>query len=87
MVSLLLVFRELGVWWSDAVIWPLALAAFGVALLWTLSRPEPEPDGDDGGEGELSARSLPLWKHRAEPRGPGEFPCASSAIGSSGLHW
>jgi signal transduction histidine kinase len=43
-VSLLLVFRQLGVWWSDALIWPLVLAAFGVALLWALSRPAEEPD-------------------------------------------
>jgi signal transduction histidine kinase len=41
-LSVLLVFRELGVWWSDALIWPLVLATFGVALLWSLSRPSPE---------------------------------------------
>jgi len=41
-LSLLLVFRELGVWWSDKLVWPLTLACFGVALLWSLSRPEPE---------------------------------------------
>ena len=28
---------ELGIWWSDAIAWPLALAAFGVALLWVRS--------------------------------------------------
>jgi signal transduction histidine kinase len=38
-LSLLLVLRELGVWWSDALIWPVVLAAFGVALLWRLTRP------------------------------------------------
>ena len=32
-LSALLAFRQLGIWWSDAVAWPLALAAFGVALL------------------------------------------------------
>jgi signal transduction histidine kinase/phage shock protein PspC (stress-responsive transcriptional regulator) len=44
-LSVLLVFRELGAWWSDALVWPLVLAAFGVTLLWSLSRPAPdEPD-------------------------------------------
>jgi signal transduction histidine kinase len=49
-LSALLAFRELGIWWSDAWVWPLVLAAFGVALLWERSRPgapadtsEPEP--------------------------------------------
>ena len=37
-LSLLLVLRELGIWWSDALAWPLVLAATGVALLWRQSR-------------------------------------------------
>ena len=37
-LSALLAFRELGVWWSDALAWPLTLAAFGAALLWQRSR-------------------------------------------------
>jgi signal transduction histidine kinase len=44
-LATLLVFRELGIWWSDAVIWPLVLAASGAALLWRQSRvmqPGPE---------------------------------------------
>jgi len=36
-LSALLAFRQLGIWWSDALAWPLALAAFGVALLWVRS--------------------------------------------------
>jgi signal transduction histidine kinase/phage shock protein PspC (stress-responsive transcriptional regulator) len=48
-LSVLLVFRELGAWWSDALVWPLVLAAFGVTLLWSLSRPAP---------GELDAAAL-----------------------------
>jgi signal transduction histidine kinase/phage shock protein PspC (stress-responsive transcriptional regulator) len=48
-LSVLLAFRELDVWWEDALVWPLVLAAFGVALLWTLSRPIPaeQPAGED----------------------------------------
>jgi signal transduction histidine kinase len=33
-LSALLAFRELGIWWSDPLVWPLVLAAFGAALLW-----------------------------------------------------
>jgi signal transduction histidine kinase len=49
-LSVLLAFRELGLWWEDALVWPSVLAAFGVALLWTLSRPIPAepPAGEDG---------------------------------------
>lgn len=51
-LSVLLAFREAGIWWSDALVWPLTLASFGVALLWSLSRPE---TGDDDAD-ELSPR-------------------------------
>jgi phage shock protein PspC (stress-responsive transcriptional regulator)/signal transduction histidine kinase len=37
-LSLLLILRELGIWWSDAFAWPLVLAAAGGALLWRQSR-------------------------------------------------
>ncbi len=30
----LLLLREAGIWWSDALVWPLILAASGAALLW-----------------------------------------------------
>ena len=33
-LSGLLVLRELGLWWSDALVWPLILAVGGAALLW-----------------------------------------------------
>jgi len=43
-LAALLVFRELGIWWSDALVWPPVLAAAGAALLWgqTRSRVESE---------------------------------------------
>jgi signal transduction histidine kinase len=47
-LSLLLAFRELDVWWSDALVWPLTLASFGVALLWSLTRPEREEIEEEG---------------------------------------
>jgi signal transduction histidine kinase len=40
MLGALLVFRELGIWWSDALVWPLILAAGGAALLWRRPRPD-----------------------------------------------
>ena len=44
-LSLLLVLRELGIWWSDALIWPLILASSGAALLWRQSRAmQPGPE-------------------------------------------
>ena len=47
-LALLLVFREVGLWWSDALIWPLILAVCGATLLWLQSRslseaPAPAP--------------------------------------------
>lgn len=37
-LSALLIFRELGIWLSDAFVWPLVLAAAGAALLWAQTR-------------------------------------------------
>ena len=37
-LALLLVFREVGIWWSDVLIWPSILAAAGASLLWRQSR-------------------------------------------------
>jgi signal transduction histidine kinase len=44
LLSVLLAFRELGIWFSDAVVWPLLLVAAGGALLWRQStRPADKP--------------------------------------------
>lgn len=32
-LGILLLFRELGLWWSDAVVWPIVIAAGGAALV------------------------------------------------------
>jgi signal transduction histidine kinase/phage shock protein PspC (stress-responsive transcriptional regulator) len=37
-LAALLTARELGFWWSDAVVWPLVLAVSGVAMLWRQSQ-------------------------------------------------
>jgi pimeloyl-ACP methyl ester carboxylesterase len=36
-LSGLLVLRQLGLWFSDAIVWPVVLAAAGVALAWRLA--------------------------------------------------
>ncbi|MGH2714904.1 MAG: PspC domain-containing protein, partial [Thermoleophilaceae bacterium] len=37
LLSALLAFRELGIWFSDAIVWPLVLIASGGALIWRQS--------------------------------------------------
>jgi signal transduction histidine kinase/phage shock protein PspC (stress-responsive transcriptional regulator) len=44
-LSVLLAFRQLGIWWSDALVWPLVLIAFGAAILWGRSRAPGEGPG------------------------------------------
>jgi len=45
LLSVLLTFRGLGIWFSDALAWPLVLVASGGALIWrqSLGSREPEP--------------------------------------------
>ena len=47
LLSALLTFRALGIWFSDAIVWPLVLVASGGALIWRSSlgtRQAPEPE-------------------------------------------
>jgi signal transduction histidine kinase len=50
LLSVLLTFRELGLWFSDAVVWPLVLVASGGALIWrqSVERPAPETSAPAG---------------------------------------
>ena len=41
LVAVLLAFRELGLWFSDAVVWPVVLIAAGGALIWRQSMGAP----------------------------------------------
>ncbi len=59
-LSALLAFRELGIWWSDALVWPLVLAAFGAALLWRRTR----------GGGSVAGPGTPAWG--TKPPAPAE---------------
>ena len=62
LLSVLLAFRELGIWFSDALVWPLVLVAAGGALLWrqsvsTAEPAEPEPEPAETGAGGGGARA------------------------------
>ncbi len=43
LLSVLLAFRGLGIWFSDAIVWPLVLIASGGALIWRGSTSSPPP--------------------------------------------
>ena len=62
LMSVLLGFRELGIWFSDAVVWPLVLIASGGALIWrgsATAAPAPEEPA-----------TAPLVRGEAEERRP-----------------
>jgi signal transduction histidine kinase len=47
LLAALLTFRAIGIWFSDAVVWPLVLIASGGALIWrqsTAEKPSPPPE-------------------------------------------
>jgi signal transduction histidine kinase/phage shock protein PspC (stress-responsive transcriptional regulator) len=71
LLSALLAFRALGIWFSDAIVWPLVLIASGAALIWRGSaavRPEPEP-APTGVPGASAIRPVePAAPVAAEPR-------------------
>ncbi|HEV7363542.1 MAG TPA: PspC domain-containing protein [Solirubrobacteraceae bacterium] len=57
-LSGLLVLRQLGLWFSDAIVWPVVLAAAGVALAWRLAGPradEPAPASEAADAGPPAA--------------------------------
>jgi signal transduction histidine kinase len=71
LLAVLLAFRELGLWFSDAVVWPLVLIAAGGALIWRQSMsdaaaPAPEagarreapPDTAPADEGRRAAAAI-----------------------------
>ncbi|MBI5105093.1 MAG: PspC domain-containing protein, partial [Solirubrobacterales bacterium] len=63
-LALLLTARELGFWWSDAVIWPVVLALSGAALVWRQATlkpsapPAPERPRDRGEEVKATVHGL-----------------------------
>ena len=54
-LSGLLVLRQLGLWFSDAIVWPVVLAAAGVALAWRLSGPRADQTIEESGTADAGA--------------------------------
>jgi signal transduction histidine kinase len=69
-ISALLTFRALGIWFSDAIVWPLVLVASGGALIWRQSL----------GSREAEVPSVP-----AAPRPPMTAPTPAPAARAEGL--
>ncbi len=80
LLALLLTFRGLGIWLSDAVVWPLVLIASGGALLWrqSLGSAEPAPV-------EVRARTAPAPDADANAKLAAEGRRAAAAISRTGL--
>jgi signal transduction histidine kinase len=78
LLAALLTFRELGIWFSDAIVWPLVLIASGGALLWRQSLGGPaEP-----GAGEPPAGRAPPHAALAGDARPAEATRAALAAES-----
>jgi signal transduction histidine kinase len=71
-LSALLVFRQLGIWWSDHLVWPLVLAAFGAALLWRQSR-----RGGDAAATDDEPAGAPAWAAADPTPAPAARPATS----------
>jgi signal transduction histidine kinase len=80
LLALLLTFRGLGIWLSDAVVWPLVLIASGGALLWrqSLGSAEPAPV-------EVRARTASAPDADANAKLAAEGRRAAAAISRTGL--
>jgi signal transduction histidine kinase len=62
LLSVLLTFRALGIWFSDAIVWPLVLIAGGAALIWRGSaavEAEPPAAGVPGASASRPATAAP----------------------------
>jgi len=53
-LGLLFIFREAGVWWSDALVWPAVLAGAGAGLLWRQFTGPADPRAEE-------AEKTPAW--------------------------
>ena len=79
LIAALLTFRALGIWFSDAVAWPLILIAGGGALLWRQSLGGPEPAAEEPPHARRSAEPPRQAALAAESRR------AAAAISRTGL--
>ncbi len=59
LLAALLLLREWGIWFSDAIVWPLVLAAAGGALIWRQST-APAKDADVPQAAPAARREMPI---------------------------
>jgi signal transduction histidine kinase len=59
LLAVLLAFRALGIWFSDAIVWPLVLIAGGGALIWRQST-APAKDADVPQAAPAARREMPI---------------------------
>ena len=86
LLAVLLTFRALGIWFSDAVVWPLVLIAGGGALLWRQSMGEPaEPRPRASAADAHSARASRTADGRTQGSPREEPPSRLRAISRTGL--
>jgi signal transduction histidine kinase len=86
LVAVLLTVRELGLWFSDAVVWPLVLIAAGGALIWrqsTTVTEEPPPERPAGPPAVLRDRAPAV--EATVPRPADEGRRAAAAISRTGV--
>jgi signal transduction histidine kinase len=82
LLAALLTFRELGIWFSDAIVWPLVLIASGGALLWRQSLGGPaEPPTQPPASGQPDARA----PRTAAEAAVAESRRAAAAISRTGI--
>jgi signal transduction histidine kinase/phage shock protein PspC (stress-responsive transcriptional regulator) len=70
LLAVLLTFRGLGIWFSDAVVWPLVLIASGGALIWRQSLGEDTPPAEPPARGGRAAHDAAAAPGGATARSP-----------------
>jgi signal transduction histidine kinase/phage shock protein PspC (stress-responsive transcriptional regulator) len=84
LLSVLLTFRALGLWFSDAIVWPLVLIAGGAALIWRGSASpdaasEPAPVGVPGAAANRAAPDA------VAPEAEAELGRTAAAVSRTGV--
>jgi signal transduction histidine kinase/phage shock protein PspC (stress-responsive transcriptional regulator) len=81
LLSVLLTFRGLGIWFSDAIVWPLVLIASGGALIWRGSGTPATATAPASAEPQPPASALLKQEAAGRRREPGSAAAAISRTG------
>src|SRR5688572_19317198 len=68
LIAALLAFRAIGIWFSDAIVWPLVLIAAGGALIWRQSLGGPDSPDAEAIRGHAARPGSPAGATTARPR-------------------